>query len=89
MMGTLYRRLEIASTLLAQADRSRHPWDREHRQLLNIYRGVIGSPISGSFTTYCVCLELRFLPSTGVTGFRGRPPGLSLTGSALIVSELR
>jgi hypothetical protein len=30
MNGTLYRRLEIASTLLAQADRSGHPWDREH-----------------------------------------------------------
>jgi len=30
MKGTLYRRLEIASTLLAQADRSKHPWDREH-----------------------------------------------------------
>jgi hypothetical protein len=30
MKGTLYRRPEIASTLLAQADSSRHPWDREH-----------------------------------------------------------
>ena len=27
----------------------------------------IGFPISRSFTTYCVCLELRSLPSTGVT----------------------
>jgi hypothetical protein len=27
----------------------------------------IGCPISRSFTTYCVCLELRSLPSTGVT----------------------
>src|SRR5712691_5689547 len=32
---------------------------------------LIGFPISRSFTTYCVCLELRSLPSTGVTGFRG------------------
>jgi hypothetical protein len=30
MKGTLYHRPEIASTLLAQGDRSRHPWDREH-----------------------------------------------------------
>src|ERR1700694_1749446 len=28
---------------------------------------LIGFPISMSFTTYCVCLELRALPSTGVT----------------------
>src|SRR5467141_4095125 len=28
---------------------------------------LIGFPISRSFTTYCVCLELRSLPSTGVT----------------------
>src|ERR1700730_5856171 len=27
---------------------------------------LIGCPISASFTTYCVCLELRSLPSTGV-----------------------
>src|SRR5665811_2411566 len=27
----------------------------------------IGCQISRSFTTYCVCLELRSLPSTGVT----------------------
>ena len=31
----------------------------------------IGCPISRSFTTYCVGLELRSLPSTGVTRFRG------------------
>ena len=28
---------------------------------------LIGFPISRSFPTYCVCLELRSLPSTGVT----------------------
>src|ERR1700738_4446163 len=26
---------------------------------------LIGFPITRSFTTYCVCLELRSLPSTG------------------------
>src|SRR3979409_1540204 len=28
---------------------------------------LIGCPISRSFATYCVCLELRPLPSTGIT----------------------
>ena len=28
---------------------------------------LIGCPISRSFTTYCVCLELRSLASTGIT----------------------
>src|SRR5258705_11098135 len=28
---------------------------------------LIGCPISRSFPTYCVCLELRSLPSTGIT----------------------
>ena len=33
---------------------------------------LIGFPISMSFTTCCVCLELRSLPSTGITsGFSG------------------
>src|ERR1035441_1501803 len=41
---------------------------------------LIGFPISRSFTTYCVCLELRSLPSTGVTRLPRyyqplRPPG--------------
>src|ERR1019366_917315 len=41
---------------------------------------LIGYPISRSFTTYCVCLELRSLPSTGVTRLQRyyeplRPPG--------------
>ena len=31
----------------------------------------IGCPISRSFTTYCVCLELRSLPSTGITRLHG------------------
>src|SRR5258705_2684189 len=30
-------------------------------------------PISRSFTTYCVCLELRSLPSTGVSPNRRSP----------------
>ena len=55
----------------------------------------IGFPISRSFTTYCVCLELRSLPSTGVTRLQRyceplrhpRAPGLSLTGFRLIVAD--
>src|SRR6267142_1458488 len=48
---------------------------------------LIGCPISRSFTTYCVCLELRSLPSTGITRLQRyykplrhpKAPGLSLT----------
>src|SRR5882672_10087227 len=50
---------------------------------------LIGFPISRSFTTYCVCLELRSLPSTGITRLQRyyeplrhpRAPSLSLTAS--------
>jgi hypothetical protein len=30
---------------------------------------LIGCPISRSLTTYCVCLELRSLPSTGIARY--------------------
>src|SRR5712671_1875208 len=54
---------------------------------------LIGCPISRSLTTYCVHLELRSLPSTGVTRLRRyceplrlpRAPGLSLTGIRLVI----
>src|SRR5258708_24097020 len=54
---------------------------------------LLGFPISRSFTTYCVCLELRSLPSTGVTRLPRyyeplRPPwapSLSLTGFRLLI----
>ena len=57
---------------------------------------LIGFPISMSFATSCVCLELRSLPSPGVTRLpryyeplrHPRAPGLSLTGLRLIVSLL-
>src|SRR6267143_1061142 len=56
---------------------------------------LIGFPISRSFTTYCVCLELRSLPSTGITRLHRyyeplrhpRSPGLSVTGHQLIVPD--
>src|SRR5882724_5930765 len=52
---------------------------------------LIGCPISRSFTTCCVCLELRSLPSTGITRLQRyyeplrhpKAPGLSLTGFRL------
>src|ERR1022692_2258713 len=55
----------------------------------------IGFPISRSFTTYCVCLELRSLPSTGVTRLpryyeplrHPRAPSLSLTGFRLVIAD--
>ena len=55
---------------------------------------LIGFPISMSFATFCGCLELRSLPSAGVTRFpryyeplrHPTAPGLSLTGVRLILS---
>src|SRR5262249_52557163 len=48
-----------------------------------------------SFTTYCVCLELRPLPSTGITRFQRyyeplrhpKAPGLSLAGFQLVIAD--
>ena len=56
---------------------------------------LIGCPISMSFTTYCVCLELRSLPSTGITRphwyyeplRHPRAPGLSLAGVRLVIAD--
>ena len=56
---------------------------------------LIGCPISRSLTTYRVCLELRSLPSTGVTRLQRyyeplrhpRAPGLSLAGIRLIIAD--
>src|SRR6202011_2451576 len=56
---------------------------------------LIGCPISKSFTTYCVCLELRSLPSTGVTRLpryyeplrHPKAPSLSLTGFRLVIAD--
>src|SRR5437879_13782657 len=56
---------------------------------------LIGCPISRSFTTYCVCLELRSFPSTAVTRLpryyeplrHPRPPGLTLTASRSVIAD--
>jgi hypothetical protein len=56
---------------------------------------LIGCPISMSFSTQCVCLELRPLPSTGIIRLQRyyeplrhlRAPGLSLAGVRLIVAD--
>ena len=56
---------------------------------------LIGCPISGSLTTSCVCLELRSLPSPGVTRFQRyyeplrhpTAPGLSLMGVRLVFTD--
>jgi len=56
---------------------------------------LIGRPISRSLATSCVCLELRLLPSTGITRLQRyygplrhpRAPGLSLTGVRLIIPD--
>src|ERR1700733_10076602 len=57
---------------------------------------LIGCPISRSSATSRVCLELRPLPSAGVTRFpryyeplrHARAPRLSLTGVRLVLSSL-
>ncbi len=56
---------------------------------------LIGCPISRSLTAYCVCLELRPLPSTGVTRLQRyyeplrhpTAPGLSLAGVRLVIPD--
>src|SRR5206468_12307151 len=56
---------------------------------------LLGCPISRSLTTSCVCLELRLLPSTGITRLHRyyaplrhpSAPGLSLTGIRLIIPD--
>src|SRR5450759_4766453 len=56
---------------------------------------LIGCPISKSFTTCCVCLKLRSLPSTGVTRLQRyyeplrhpKAPGLSLAGFRLVIAD--
>src|SRR6202043_518434 len=56
---------------------------------------LIGYPISRSLTTYCVRLELRSLPSTGITRLQRyteplrhpRTPGQSLAGVRLIIPD--
>ena len=56
---------------------------------------LIGCPISKSLTTCCVCLELRSLPSTGITRLpryyeplrHPKAPGLSLTGIRLVIAD--
>src|SRR5260221_10305547 len=57
---------------------------------------LLGFPISWSFATSGVCLELRSLPSTGITRLQRyydplrhpRAPGLALTGVRLIIPDL-
>jgi hypothetical protein len=56
---------------------------------------LIGCPISRSFPTYCICLELRSLPSTGVTRLQRyyeplrhpKAPSLSLAGFRLVIAD--
>src|SRR4029077_4739126 len=56
---------------------------------------LLGGPISRSLTTSCVCLELRPLPSPGITRLQRyygplrhpRAPGLSLAGVRLIIPD--
>src|SRR3954462_273075 len=59
------------------------------------FSGLLGCPIARSLTTSCVCLELRPLPSAGITRLpryyeplrHPSAPGLSLTGVRLIIPD--
>src|SRR5271169_2137744 len=74
--------------------RASHPGNRRERESSDKL-STLGCPISRSLTTFCVCLEPRPLPSTGVTrlhwycGPLRHPsaPGLSLTGVRLIIPD--
>src|SRR5712675_2637328 len=67
---------------------------QRHLQFLKHYSELIGCPISRFLTAYCVCLELRSLPSPGITRLHQyyeplrhpRAPGLSLAGFQLVVA---
>jgi hypothetical protein len=48
---------------------------------------LIGFPISRSFPTYCVCLELRSLPSTGVTRLQPCSPKGCRVGLHIVLFE--
>src|SRR6201984_877187 len=56
---------------------------------------LLGCPISRSLTACCVCLELRPLPSPGITRLQRyyeplrhpSAPGVSLTGIRLIIAD--
>ena len=68
---------------------------QRHLQFLTTIRSLIGCPISTSITTYCVCPELRPLPSTGIIRLQRyyeplrhpKAPSLSLAGFRLVIAD--
>src|SRR5258705_9875400 len=67
---------------------------QRHLQFLNPSWSLYVAQSPRFFTTYCVCLELRPLPSTGITRFQRyyeplrhpKAPGLSLAGLQLVIA---
>src|SRR5260370_1471075 len=67
---------------------------QRHLQFLNPSWSLYVAQSPRFFTTYCVCLELRPLPSTGITRFQRyyeplrhpKAPGLSLAGFQLVIA---
>src|SRR6266478_3101032 len=67
---------------------------QRHLQFLNPLRSLQDAQSPRFFTTYCVCLELRSLPSTGITQLHRyyeplrhpKAPSLSLAGFRLVVA---
>src|SRR5229473_5733443 len=67
---------------------------QRHLQFLNPSWSLYVAQSPRFFTTYCVCLELRPLPSAGITRFQRyyeplrhpKAPGLSLAGLQLVIA---
>src|SRR6266853_4721999 len=68
---------------------------QRHLQFLKHYSELIGCPISRFLTAYYVCLELRSLPSPGITRLHRydeplrhpTAPDLSLAGVRLVIAD--
>ena len=88
-LDLVVQRVEAVSPALPSLSRVTPSAASEH------FPELLGCPISASLATCCVRLELRPLPSTGVTRLQRyyeplrhpRAPGLSVTGVRLVVPD--
>src|SRR6516162_7631080 len=77
------------------SDKTSRLWRVTPSAVSEHFSELLGCPISRSLTTSCVGLELRPLPSPGITRFQRyyeplrhpSAPGLSLTGVRLIIPD--
>src|SRR5215475_4792024 len=94
--GATFGMLSCSRIMREQDCCKAHPLSRATPSAVSEHSSeLIGYPISRSLTTCCVRLELRPLPSTGVTRLpryceplrHPRAPGLSLAGVRLIIPD--